>query len=322
MKAWHLLTGIIAMYARRPNAQLDSALIQRKLTDNPLIAIPTVGPSNLYYYEQGFKLRVPSMTDIRSMLRSELALRGSAAQTGSTGRVTKKRKIEGPDTIRPAHKKLRPTTPAYNDVSEMDDNQQIESANTNQGIPEEDEEDIAQSEEAGPHLPEDELSQQRAVSPNQQNNTIKSSMAEVSASNQSIDENEWAAFEREVVAPTRTIPAAAVSSVATISAAPVTAEELAAQQQKQKEEQAKAHEEDIEGEKEDAARHLEEEFEEMEQLEERVKRLKAKREELRARNMVDSNDTTIDDHENTLQDGEGSEDDDEGDDDWDDWRFR
>jgi hypothetical protein len=255
------------------------------------------------------------MADIRSMLRNELASRGSSTQSGSTGRVTKKRKIEEPDTIQPAHKRSRPTSPSYT----KDDDKLFESANVDQEIAEEDEEeDISQNEEAGPNLPDDEL-------PQQETNSIISNRAQITASDQKVDEDEWAAFEREVVAPTRAAPvpaAVAASSAATISAAPVTADELAAQQQKQKEEQARVREEDIEGEKEDAARHLEEEFEEMEQLEERVKRLKAKREELRTQNVVESNGAAVDAQETSLQDGEGSEDEDDEDEDWDDWRFR
>lgn len=254
------------------------------------------------------------MADIRSMLRNELASRGSSAQSGSTGRVTKKRKIEEPDTIQPAHKKSRPTTPSYT----KDDDRLSDSAIANQEIAEEGEENVSQGEEAGPNLPDDALAQQDT-------NPIISNTTQISATDQNIDEDEWAAFEREVVAPTRAAPvpaAVAASSAATISAAPVTADELAAQQQKQKEEQARVREEDIEGEKEDAARHLEEEFEEMEQLEERVKRLKAKREELRAQNVVESNGAVVDAQETSLQDGEGSEDDDDDDEDWDDWRFR
>lgn len=253
------------------------------------------------------------MADIRSMLRNELASRGSSAQSGSTGRVTKKRKIEEPDAIQPAHKKSRPTTPSYT----REDDESHESANSDQRVAEQEEGEVSQGEEAGPHLPDNELSQQQTP-------TI-SNAAQTSITEQNIDENEWAAFEREVVAPTRAAPTpaavAASSSAATISAAPVTADELAAQQQKQKEEQARVREEDIEGEKEDAARHLEEEFEEMEQLEERVKRLKAKREELRAHSVVESNGVLVDTQETSLQDGEGSEDEDD-DEDWDDWRFR
>ena len=253
------------------------------------------------------------MADIRSMLRNELASRASSSQSGSAGRVTKKRKMEEPDTIQPGRKKSRPTTPSY----AQEDDYQVESASGKQQISAEeaDEEAISQSQEAGPQLPDDEL-------PPQQTKPITSNTTQRSAPDQNIDEDEWAAFEREVVAPTRA--AVVVPSAATITAAPVTAEELAAQQQKQKEEQARVREEDIEGEKEDAARHLEEEFEEMEQLEERVKRLKAKREELRAHAVVQSSPGDSRAQEAMLEDGRESEDqaDEDGDEDWDDWRFR
>ena len=100
-----------------------------------------------------------------------------------------------------------------------------------------------------------------------------------------IDEDEWAAFERDVATPPPDpIAPSALTAAATISAAPMTAAELAAQSR----EQASMHgrekrEAEVEGEKEDAARALEEEFDEMDGLEERVRRLREKREELRLR---------------------------------------
>ena len=68
---------------------------------------------------------------------------------------------------------------------------------------------------------------------------------------------------------------------ATISAAPMTAEELAAQAREEQSAQRGRRDVEIEAEKEDAARLLEDEFEEMEGLEERVRRLREKREALR-----------------------------------------
>jgi hypothetical protein len=112
---------------------------------------------------------------------------------------------------------------------------------------------------------------------------------------------------------------------ATISAAPVSAAELAAQQRKEKEDLARAREADAEGEKEDAARLLEEEFDEMEQLEERLKRLKEKREQLRKRQMEEDIDAAVPVEQDTNQQaGAGSDesDDEDAGDDWDDWRFR
>ncbi|OKL55745.1 hypothetical protein UA08_08974 [Talaromyces atroroseus] len=260
------------------------------------------------------------MVDVRSLLRSELASRGSSTQSGSAGtRVTKKRKIEGTDHPIPSiHKKSRPTTPAHAQTPEEDDIKEATLIESNQGA-----EDVAEEENPGVNIPDIEIDRQDANSPNEQKTSMRVGPSQIPEPDQTINEDEWAAFQRDVVAPTRIPQAPAITAApATISAAPITADELAVQQQKQKEEQARAREEYVEGEKEDAARLLEEEFEEMEQLEERVKRLKAKREELRAQNLTDSNGTTLEDaQEPTQLDGDESEEVDD-DADWDDWRFR
>lgn len=98
-----------------------------------------------------------------------------------------------------------------------------------------------------------------------------------------IDEDEWAAFERDVATPPPDPSApSALTAAATISAAPMTAAEIAAQSREQASLQGRERREaEVEGEKEDAARALEEEFDEMEGLEERVRWLREKREELR-----------------------------------------
>ena len=96
-----------------------------------------------------------------------------------------------------------------------------------------------------------------------------------------VDEDEYAAFEREIAAD---LEDAAVTSApdysgATISAAPLSAEELA----KQRAEDKRKHQEILaEDEQEDERGRIEEEFEIMEEFEERVKRLKERREALRA----------------------------------------
>lgn len=95
-----------------------------------------------------------------------------------------------------------------------------------------------------------------------------------------IDESEWAAFKRDVATPPP--PASALTSAATISAAPLTAAEIAAHAREQESLQNKERMEAvIEGEKEDAERRLEEEFDEMAELEKRLRRLREKREALR-----------------------------------------
>lgn len=105
---------------------------------------------------------------------------------------------------------------------------------------------------------------------------------------QAIDEAEWAAFKRDVATPSPPPPSAhapsAITAQATISAPPVSAEDLAKQEEEGDEVARKeGREAELEAEKEDAARLLEEEFDEMEGLEERVRRLREKREELRVR---------------------------------------
>lgn len=101
-----------------------------------------------------------------------------------------------------------------------------------------------------------------------------------------IDEDEWAAFERDVATPPPESSIPALNSSATISAAPMTAADIAAQAREQANTQSKERREaELEGEKEDAARTLEDEFDEMEGLEARVKRLREMREALRMKKM-------------------------------------
>jgi hypothetical protein len=91
-----------------------------------------------------------------------------------------------------------------------------------------------------------------------------------------VDEDEWASFEREVA------PLAAAAqpdyASATITAAPVTAEQLKQQSDEDKRHQLETEAED---EKEDEERRLEEEFDVMEEMEERVRKLREKRDALR-----------------------------------------
>lgn len=90
-----------------------------------------------------------------------------------------------------------------------------------------------------------------------------------------VDEDEWAAFERDV-APLTAVQLDYAS--ATISAAPVSAEQLTEQADEDKRRRVETEAED---EKEEEERRLEEEFEIMEEMEERVRRLREKRDALR-----------------------------------------
>lgn len=138
--------------------------------------------------------------------------------------------------------------------------------------------------------------------------------------NDTVDEDEWAAFEREIaVAPAPD----ALNSNAVISAPAVSAAELAARSIEEANAQRKERREaEIEGEKEDAARQLEEEFDQMETYEMRVKRLKEKREELRKKNaqadaVVEGNVVPAGPSK-TESDGEDDSDPEE----WDDWGIK
>lgn len=151
-------------------------------------------------------------------------------------------------------------------------------------------------------------------------NNTRSDNLSITKNHQAIDEDEWAAFEREVATPP---PIASVlTSQATISAAPLSASEIAAQDREQASLQKKERMEAVtEGENEDAARRLEDEFEEMAGLEEKLRRLREQREALRkqikgvdedARMMSEEGNDADVDH----GDDSASEDDD---DDWDGW---
>ncbi|KAL8763493.1 MAG: hypothetical protein Q9184_000705 [Pyrenodesmia sp. 2 TL-2023] len=101
-----------------------------------------------------------------------------------------------------------------------------------------------------------------------------------------IDEDEWAAFQRDIASPPP--GSTALTAAADIVSTPLTAAELAVQSREQASQQEKERlEAEVEGEKEDAARQLEEEFDDMAELEERVRKLREKREQLRMKEKQD-----------------------------------
>lgn len=267
------------------------------------------------------------MADVRSLLRSELAARKGAPQAGTTGnRVTKKRKVDITDDL--TRKKIKPGEKSADPLSPTVHTVQPPSAQAIDGV-----DDVEQRarETASLELPPDSKASQKQTQ-------AQSEPLLESNTPQAIDEDEWAAFERDVVAPTRVPQApAAVASAATISAAPMSAEQLAAQQEAEKGTSIQAREAEIEGEREDAARFLEDEFDEMEQLEERIRRLKHKREELRRKRAKEASEIPqaegssgktqgeqqIDEtRQSDEEENDDDDDDDADDDDWDNWRFR
>ncbi|KIX06013.1 uncharacterized protein Z518_03987 [Rhinocladiella mackenziei CBS 650.93] len=133
-----------------------------------------------------------------------------------------------------------------------------------------------------------------------------------------VDEDEWAAFEREI-APLAAAPPD-YSSV-TIIAAPVTATQMEEQPDVEKRRRLET---EVEDEKEEEERRLEEEFEVMEEMEERVRKLREKRDALRNTVKVGNNtgqaqslkeaDSTEREPVQEARDQEGEDDEDE--DDW------
>ena len=140
-----------------------------------------------------------------------------------------------------------------------------------------------------------------------------------------IDEDEWAAFERDVATPPPDPSApSALTAAATISAGPMTAAEIAAQSRVQASSQGRERSDmEVEGEKEDAARALEDEFDEMEGLEERVRRLREKREALESQRAKEVEEELEDDGrkevENNNVEEDAESDDDEDDTGWGAW---
>ncbi|KAL1955748.1 hypothetical protein VTO42DRAFT_8146 [Malbranchea cinnamomea] len=251
------------------------------------------------------------MADVRALLRNELAARrGTDATNNSTTRVSKKRKLDTEHID--LRKRPRPTEIPEKHATEENDTS-AEEVIADATPPEETTQAVSDIKVSQPPTS---LSEQEPIETQQA---------------QIIDEDEWAAFEREVAAPSRLHPpaTATLSAEATISAAPLSAAELEARERAERESGAKEPVDEGLGDREDAVRHLEEEFEEMEELEERVRRLKEKREEIRRRkeegvmntengtlSMETEVTTTIPQEESDIDSGEEDEDD------WDNWRFR
>lgn len=283
----------------------------------------SLSPLHLYWHT-----RPPStMADIRALLRNELASRNT-----SGSRPVKKRKhdIENDDV----RKRAKPEKQAELDTEpqlqapppSQDTTTGKEPADVARPVP------LAQHPEpsAAPLL-EGELGSTTTTEPKV-----------APQQRQEIDEDEWSAFEREVAQPTRApVPpaAAALNQQATISAAPVSAAELASREREERESRAKAQEAAASGDQEDATRLLEEELDEMEQLDQRVQRLKAMREELRrkrveservesgipaeTKELVETAQQPNDNVEKESDENDDDDDDEEEDDEvWDNWRFR
>ena len=145
------------------------------------------------------------------------------------------------------------------------------------------EDDIAGPQNGEEIHEEDQTSKARLKEPMQEGKASTNEQA------QAVDDAEFLAFERDLAALEQSAnQRTALEAAATISAAPMTAEQLASQSGDESSTQRGRRDAELEADREDAARLLEEEFEQMEGLEERVRKLREKREALRAAGNADN----------------------------------
>ncbi|GBF62354.1 hypothetical protein TMEN_4892 [Trichophyton mentagrophytes] len=243
------------------------------------------------------------MVDVRELLRNELASR----QLPSSKAAKKRR--HGPD-LEPARKKHRADT---EEGAEDESAPTVNSAAEILDVPSLPRSLSADKTEAAPEIIAEEIPP--------------------APENQAVDEDEWAAFEREVAQPSREQLPTTINTSATISAAPVSAAELESREREDREAMAKSREAALLGDREDATRFLEEEFDEMEELDQRVKRLKQMRDEIRRKRQEESSkpndvqESELLDNNHTAGDGDEDENEEDDDDDdeggsWDNWGFR
>lgn len=254
------------------------------------------------------------MADVRALLRAERAARATAKAESrnqpshtSQGHGKKRKAIEADEDARKRTKGAEDTAPH----SDANDEPLF---------------GVAAEQEAAEQEAEEETIEVAAEQP------LQPSMP--TTKEVTVDEDEWAAFERDMATPPPPVPAQtaldAIRAGAGISAAPVTAAEVDAQRKEADKERRSRRDEEREAEKEDAARNLEEEFEEMDALEQRVKKMKELREKLKAGQKIEMNGVAsiegLDDQEDVngvpkAYEYEDDDEDDEDDEDLDDWGF-
>ncbi|KAI7199578.1 hypothetical protein KC316_g5915 [Hortaea werneckii] len=262
------------------------------------------------------------------MIKSEAAWQGHLHSTGHTLRLDRPREAAAARNVESAGRKRKAETL---DSPSPDDKKRARSAgeeatNTDrQAVEEGRDEDRDIAAPATAHVNE---ARPTEVPPNG---------GAPPATDDAVDEAELAAFERELAAMEQpSDAAAAIKADATISAAPLTAEELAAQAREEQSAQRGRRDAELEDEREDAALALQEEFEEMDGLEQRLRKLREKREALRKGSTGSGKRAEVDGAlkdgpkggggSEAVADGGGDENDDETDDDddeedFDDWNF-
>jgi len=249
------------------------------------------------------------MADVRALLRAERAARGSTAPKPQKPPAaipppnSKKRKAADPK-IAEIVKRLRAEEEDHDKPETSDDTGPLETSTK------------ADSSE---RLTVQKTKHSADVELSSDTRRPKDGDASSSSRPDLINEDEWAAFERDIAdlesEPIQQTAAPIVNSTAVISAPAMTAEEVAARTERDKN-QYRRREEELELEKEDAATALQEEFDEIDRLEERARKVREMREKLRERQLKDGAERG----EGVTDEAKGEQpDEEEDDDDLDDW---
>ncbi|KAI6834077.1 hypothetical protein KC340_g2798 [Hortaea werneckii] len=263
------------------------------------------------------------------MIKSEAAWQGHLHSTGHTLRLDRAREAAAARNFEPAGKKRKAETL---DSPSPDDKKRARSAG--EEAPNEGRQSTEERKDGNGDIAAPATAHVNEARPTE----VPANGGAPPATDDAVDEAELAAFERELAAMEQpSDAAAAIQADATISAAPLTAEELAAQAREEQSAQRGRRDAELEDEREDAALALQEEFEEMDSLEQRLRKLREKREALRKGSMESGKRAEVEGAlkdgpkaggggSETVPEGGGDENDDETDDDddeedFDDWNF-
>jgi len=253
------------------------------------------------------------MADVRAMLRAERAARGKV-----TSKPRKQAKQPLPISLPPAGQKRKAGDESVREIiKRFKAEEKSESS-------ERSDEDFTSPQAVTETPPGKEPAQEKPPSTDQERiiaRVEKATASEVQQLQATVDKDEWVAFERDMAAfpsePSGLSALDAIKSGGTISAAPMTTDEVAVQAQEERT-RRNQREEQIADEKEDAAQALEEEFDEMEELEQRAKRLRDMRERIREQKTMGNSEQQ---KQSESQQDQEEDDDDDGnvEDDFDDW---
>ena len=287
------------------------------LADRPLSAASLLHPNRIQLPAPTNPFDLSSFTesamaDVRAMLRAE-----RAARAATSSRPQKQGKQSPATPFQPGGRKRKAGDESIREIIKRF------RAEEKSKSPEHPEQDSAPPEAVVEKPSGEEPAQETPPSPDPGHVNAPAEEPTSSREQQlhvNIDKDEWAAFERDMAAfppdPSGKSALDAIKSGGTISAAPMTADEVAAQAQDERTHRSRREEEMAE-EKEDAAQALEDEFDEMEELEQRAKRLREMRERLREQQTVGNPEQQ--EQSEAQQDEEEDDDDDDVGDDFDDW---